>query len=81
MPLDTGTASMARETYAQLSRLVSEELQNVRFDKERYDLLYPAHAKGLSRTQLRAIARKRVIIRLCAPFCDAEVEGCGDVLE
>jgi hypothetical protein len=78
---DYGTASMARESNALLSRLVSEELQNVVFDKERYDLRYPTHVKELSRRSLRAIARRRVIIRLCAPFCDADAEGCGEVLE
>jgi hypothetical protein len=75
-----GSASIARETNARFDRLVTEELQSVIFDKERYDFQYPGHAIDLAGNRLRHIARERVLTRLCAPFCDERVEGCGEEL-
>jgi hypothetical protein len=72
-----GSTSAPRETNVRLSALIEEELESVLIQKERLDLSYPTHIKEMSSDQLWNIARARVIIRLCAPWCDARVEGCG----
>ncbi len=73
-----GNPAATMETNAQLSRLICEELEAVAFHKERLDLHFPKHTKELSPLQMWCIARARTIIKLCAPWCDTRVEGCGE---
>lgn len=73
-----GTASIATETNVRFHRLVSDELESVLLDKQRYDHEYPGNVKEFSKEQLWNVARVRVLRRLCAPFCDADDDGCAE---
>jgi hypothetical protein len=73
-----GSTSAPRETDIRIAALIEEELESVKYRKERLDLYHPKHAREMSSDQLCEIARARVIIRLCAPWCDARVPGCGE---
>jgi hypothetical protein len=60
-------ASGAARIDAQLSMLIRREMDSMMAGKERYDLDFPAHAKQLTRPEIRQMARKRVMHDLCLP--------------
>jgi pyruvate/oxaloacetate carboxyltransferase len=71
-----------RENNALLSEMVQREFEALSFRKERYDLNHPEHIKELTKTEIRQIAREKVIQDICTlPCCSEECPSFGDCRE
>jgi len=68
-----------RENNALIFAMVQRELESMTFRKERYDLNYPDHAKDLTKSEIRRLARHKVMHELCfLPCCPEECPSFGD---
>ncbi len=77
-----GNGNSPRENNARLSEMVQREFELLNFKKERYDLNYPEHAKELTKSEIRQIAREKVTQDLCTlPSCPEECPSFGDCRE
>jgi hypothetical protein len=71
-----------RENSGQLSEMVQREFEDLSFKKERYDLNYPEHVKDLAKSEIRQIAREKVMQDLCfLPRCSERCPSFGDCRE
>jgi hypothetical protein len=67
MHLTSGAPLAPGELNPRLVRLIGEEVDWLKIKKHFYDQVYPEHAKDLSNSDLRRIARSIVIKRLSVP--------------
>jgi hypothetical protein len=74
-----GNGDGPRENNALLSEMVQRECEVLTFRKERYDLNHPEHAKDLAKSEIRQVARQKVMEELCLlPCCPEECPSFGD---
>jgi hypothetical protein len=77
-----GNGASPRENNALLSEMVQREFEVLRFKKERYDLNHPEHVKELAKSEIRQIARQKVMEELCLlPCCAEECPSFGNCSE
>jgi hypothetical protein len=61
-----------RATDPELTRLIIEEIQQLRLRKEEFDQDFPEHRKYLSHGELWDIARNKIMDDLCAAYVARE---------
>ncbi len=77
-----GNGDRPREKNALLSEMVQREFEALTFKKERYDLNNPEHVKDLTKSEIRQLARDKVMQELCVlPCCPEECPSFGDCRE
>ncbi len=71
-----------RENNARLSEMVQREFEDLVFRKQRYDMNYPEHVKDLAKSEIRQIAREKVVEDLSVlPCCPEQCPTFGDCRE